>query len=231
VKRALITGITGQDGSYLTELLLDKGYIVHGMIRRSSVFTSERIDHLMNNTRLKLHHGDLNDSSNVLGMIREINPDEIYHLGAQSHVGVSFDVPEYTGDVSGLGTLRMLNAVKHLNSEIRLYNASTSEMFGGLPGTQPQSESTPFHPRSHMVRPNSMRIGCQLTIGRLLIYTSQMEFYSTMSLPAGGKHLLQEKSLWGYLDNTWVIEIQSGLEILMQSVIGASRTIMLNLCG
>lgn len=148
MKRALITGITGQDGSYLTELLLDKGYIVHGMIRRSSVFTSERIDHLMNNTRLKLHHGDLNDSSNVLGMIREINPDEIYHLGAQSHVGVSFDVPEYTGDVSGLGTLRMLNAVKHLNSEIRLYNASTSEMFGGLPGTQPQSESTPFHPRS-----------------------------------------------------------------------------------
>jgi GDPmannose 4,6-dehydratase len=148
VKKALITGISGQDGSYLTELLLDKGYVVHGMIRRSSVFTSERIDHLMSNPRLILHHGDLNDSSNVIGMIREVNPDEIYHLGAQSHVGVSFEVPEYTGDVSGLGTLRILNALKLLSSEARLYNASTSEMFGGLPGTQPQTESTLFHPRS-----------------------------------------------------------------------------------
>ena len=148
MKKALITGISGQDGSYLAELLLTKGYIVHGMLRRSSVFTTERIDHLLQNPDLRLHHGDLNDSSNVLGMIREINPDEIYHLGAQSHVGVSFEVPEYTGDVSGLGTLRILNALKLLNSEIKLYNASTSEMFGGLPGTQPQNESTMFHPRS-----------------------------------------------------------------------------------
>ena len=148
MKKALITGISGQDGSYLAELLLSKGYIVHGMLRRSSVFTTERIDHLIQNPSLRLHHGDLNDSSNVLGMIREINPDEIYHLGAQSHVGVSFEVPEYTGDVSGLGTLRILNALKLLNSEIKLYNASTSEMFGGLPGTQPQNESTIFHPRS-----------------------------------------------------------------------------------
>jgi len=148
MKKALITGISGQDGSYLAELLLAKGYIVHGMLRRSSVFTTERIDHLFQNPYLKLHHGDLNDSSNILGLIREINPDEIYHLGAQSHVGVSFEVPEYTGDVSGLGTLRILNALKLLNTEIKLYNASTSEMFGGLPGTQPQNETTIFHPRS-----------------------------------------------------------------------------------
>jgi GDPmannose 4,6-dehydratase len=148
MKRALITGITGQDGSYLAELLLHKDYEVHGMIRRNSVFTTERIDHLLGHPRLKLHHGDLSDSSNILSLISVTKPDEIYHLGAQSHVGVSFDVPEYSGDISGLGTLRILNAVKAIDKNIKLYNASTSEMFGGLVGTQPQSESTPFHPRS-----------------------------------------------------------------------------------
>ena len=148
MKTALITGITGQDGSYLTELLLEYEYEVHGIIRRSSVFTSERIDHLLSNPRLKLHHGDLNDSSNLFAIVNKVKPDEIYHLGAQSHVGVSFEVPEYTGDVVGLGTLRLLNAIKSIDKDTKFYNAATSEMFGGLPSTAPQSETTPFHPRS-----------------------------------------------------------------------------------
>jgi GDPmannose 4,6-dehydratase len=147
-KKALITGITGQDGSYLAEYLLELNYEVHGIMRRSSTFTTERIDHLMGNPNLKLHLGDLNDSSNIHRLIEEVRPVEIYHLGAQSHVGVSFEVPEYTGDVSGLGTLRILNAVKSIDPEIKFYNAATSEMFGGIEGTQPQSENTSFHPRS-----------------------------------------------------------------------------------
>jgi GDPmannose 4,6-dehydratase len=147
-KVALITGVTGQDGSYLSEYLLGIGYEVHGVIRRSSVFTTQRIDHLMPNQNFKLHHGDLNDSSNLSNLVSTIQPDEIYHLGAQSHVGVSFEVPEYTGDVSGLGTIRLLNAIKSLSPDSKLYNASTSEMFGGLPGTTPQNEFTAFHPRS-----------------------------------------------------------------------------------
>lgn len=148
MKTAFITGITGQDGSYLAELLLEKEYSVHGLLRRSSVFTTERIDHIFENRNLHLHHGDLNDSSNLFSLVNKIKPDEIYHLGAQSHVGVSFEVPEYTGDVSGLGTLRLLNAIKSLDNEIKFYNAGTSEMFGGLPHTVPQNEETPFHPRS-----------------------------------------------------------------------------------
>ena len=147
-KKALITGITGQDGSYLAEYLLEMNYEVHGIMRRSSTFTTERIDHLMGDPNLKLHLGDLNDSSNIHRLIEEVRPIEIYHLGAQSHVGVSFEVPEYTGDVSGLGTLRILNAVKSIDPEIKFYNAATSEMFGGIEGTQPQSENTSFHPRS-----------------------------------------------------------------------------------
>jgi len=148
LKRALITGITGQDGSYLTELLLEKGYEVHGIMRRVSVFTTERIDHLFDHENLHIHHGDLHDSGNLFSLVNAIQADEIYHLGAQSHVGVSFEVPEYTGDVTGVATLRILNAIKSLNKETRFYNASTSEMFGGLAGTAPQSETTPFHPRS-----------------------------------------------------------------------------------
>lgn len=147
-KRALLTGITGQDGSYLTEYLLTMNYEVHGVMRRSSTFTTERIDHLINDPRVKLHLGDLNDSSNIHRLVDEVRPQEIYHLGAQSHVGVSFEVPEYTGDVSGLGTLRILNAVKSIDPEIKFYNAATSEMFGGIPGSQPQNEKTNFHPRS-----------------------------------------------------------------------------------
>jgi GDPmannose 4,6-dehydratase len=118
MKKALVTGITGQDGSYLTELLIQDGYEVHGIMRRASVFTTERIEHLLGNPKLVLHHGDLNDSSNLTSLVSSILPDEIYHLGAQSHVGVSFEVPEYTGDVVGLGTLRLLNAIKLSGKQI-----------------------------------------------------------------------------------------------------------------
>ena len=148
MKSALITGITGQDGSYLAEYLLQHGYMVHGVMRRSSVFTTERIDHLLTHPNLKLHHGDLNDSSNLSHLVGTLKPDEIYHLAAQSHVGVSFEVPEYTGDVTGLGTIRLLNAIKALSPDSKIYNASTSEMFGGIPGSAPQNEETNFSPRS-----------------------------------------------------------------------------------
>lgn len=148
MKSALITGVTGQDGSYLAELLLSYDYVVHGLVRRSSVFTTERIDHLLELQNFHLYPGDLNDASNISEIVSRVKPDEIYHLGAQSHVGVSFEVPEYTGSVSGLGTIRILSAIRSLSPHSRLYNASTSEMFGGIPGTEPQSEATAFHPRS-----------------------------------------------------------------------------------
>lgn len=153
MKKALITGITGQDGSYLTELLLEKGYEVHGTIRRASTFNTKRIDHLfedknIGNKSLFLHHSDLTDSSNLNRLIEKIEPNEIYNLGAQSHVQVSFDVPEYTAEVDGLGTLRILDAIKDRNIKTKYYQASTSELFGGIPGTAPQNEQTPFYPRS-----------------------------------------------------------------------------------
>ena len=152
VKKAFITGITGQDGSYLTELLLDKGYEVHGLIRRASTFNTKRIDHLFKdvydeNTPLKLHYGDLSDASNLSRLLEKINPDEIYHLGAQSHVRVSFDIPEYTGDVSALGTLRLLDAIRETRINTRFYQASSSEMYGKVQEI-PQKETTPFYPRS-----------------------------------------------------------------------------------
>lgn len=147
MKIALITGITGQDGSYLSELLLEKGYEVHGIIRRSSLINTHRIDHIYN--RIKLHYGDLTDSTNLVRVIQQVQPDEIYNLGAQSHVKVSFEMPEYTGMVDGLGTLRVLEAVRLLGMEnkVRIYQASTSEMFG-LVQEIPQKETTPFYPRS-----------------------------------------------------------------------------------
>lgn len=147
-KRALITGITGQDGSYLAEFLLKKGYHVFGTIRRSSVFNTKRIDHIMNHPRLVTFHGDLCDSSNLNRILRKTKPNEIYNLGAQSHVAVSFDLPEYTAEVDALGTIRLLDAIRDTGLEVKLYQASTSELFGGMPGTAPQSEKTPFHPRS-----------------------------------------------------------------------------------
>ncbi len=154
-KRALITGITGQDGSYLTEILLQKEYEVHGIIRRASLLNTGRLDHIYIEPHLKganmfLHYGDLADANTIRRLIYKLQPDEIYHLGAQSHVRVSFDVPEYTANITGLGTLRVLEAIKdfeeHIGKKIKFYQASSSEMFGSAPA--PQNEKTPFHPRS-----------------------------------------------------------------------------------
>jgi GDPmannose 4,6-dehydratase len=150
-KRALITGISGQDGSYLAELLLEKGYEVHGIIRRSSSFNTDRIDHLYTDpheqgVRLFTHYGDLSDSVALVKLLYELQPDEIYHLGAQSHVRVSFDIPEYTFDITGAGTVRLLEAIREAGVPARFYQASSSEMFGAAPS--PQNELTPFHPRS-----------------------------------------------------------------------------------
>jgi GDPmannose 4,6-dehydratase len=151
-KKALLTGITGQDGSYLAELLLAKGYEVHGVIRRSSSFNTGRIDHLYRDplqdpdSRLFLHYGDLNDSSSLQKIIEDTEPDEVYNLGAQSHVRVSFDIPEYTAEITALGAIRLLEALRRSNSKARFYQASSSELFGSAPA--PQSEATPFQPRS-----------------------------------------------------------------------------------
>ena len=147
MKTALITGITGQDGSYLAELLLEKGYEVHGIVRRCSLINTHRIDHIYE--QLHLHYGDLADSSNIIRVIKQVKPDEIYNLGAQSHVKVSFEMPEFTAQVDGLGTLRVLEAVRLLGMEdkVRIYQASTSELYG-LIQEVPQTETTPFYPRS-----------------------------------------------------------------------------------
>ena len=152
MKKALITGITGQDGSYLTELLLDQGYEVHGLIRRASTFNTQRIDHIYhdphnsNGVNLHLHYGDVANSGNLVDLVYNVKPDEIYHLAAQSHVRVSFDLPEYTGDVTGLGTMRVLEAVRKSGLQCRFYQASSSEMFGNA--HPPQNEDTPFQPQS-----------------------------------------------------------------------------------
>ena len=152
MKKALITGVTGQDGSYLAELLLEKGYEVHGIIRRSSTFNTQRIDHLyqdphVNGVRLFLHYGDMADSSNLMRIVHEIAPDEVYNLAAQSHVRVSFDSPEFTGDVDALGTMRLLEAIRLTGVKTRFYQASTSELYGKVQEI-PQRETTPFYPRS-----------------------------------------------------------------------------------
>ncbi|OOM77956.1 GDP-mannose 4,6-dehydratase [Clostridium puniceum] len=153
MKKALITGITGQDGSYLTETLLEKGYEVHGIVRRHSMISTTRIDYLfedpeIGNKYLFLHYGDLTDSSNLNRILEKVKPDEIYNLAAQSHVSVSFEVPEYTAEATGVGTLRLLDAIKDSGLNCRFYQASTSELFGGLPETAPQNEKTPFYPKS-----------------------------------------------------------------------------------
>jgi GDPmannose 4,6-dehydratase len=151
MKKALVTGITGQDGSYLAEQLIDKGYEVHGLVRRSSSFNTDRLDHLYRDphergVQLFTHYGDLTESSRLVKLVYEIQPDEVYHLGAQSHVRVSFDTPEYTSDAVGMGTVRLLEAIRETGVETRFYQASSSEMFGAAP--PPQTEATPFHPRS-----------------------------------------------------------------------------------
>jgi len=152
MKRALITGITGQDGSYLAELLLAKGYEVHGIIRRASTFNTERLDHLYvdrheESARLFLHYGDLNDASSLQAIVGEVQPEEVYNLGAQSHVRVSFDIPEYTAEITALGAVRLLEAIRKLKLQCRYYQASSSELYGKV-AEVPQRESTPFHPRS-----------------------------------------------------------------------------------
>lgn len=147
MKKALITGITGQDGSYLAEFLLDKGYEVHGIIRRVSVFNTERIDHIMGNPNLHLHHGDVTDSSNINKLMSSIQPEEVYNLAAQSHVQVSFEVPEYTAQVDAMGTLRILDALRNYCPKAKFYQASTSELYGKVQEI-PQTEETPFYPRS-----------------------------------------------------------------------------------
>lgn len=149
---ALITGVTGQDGSYLSELLLSKGYEVHGLIRRHSTICTERIEHIINNAdynnRFLLHYGDVTDACNLSNLIYEIQPNEVYNLAAQSHVGVSFEVPEYTAEATGVSTIKLLEAIRQTNPAIKFYQASTSELFGGIPETAPQSETTPFYPKS-----------------------------------------------------------------------------------
>ena len=166
-KIALITGVTGQDGAYLSEFLLKKGYIVHGLKRRSSLFNTGRIDHLyqdphVENKNFFLHYGDLTDSTNLIRIIQEIQPDEIYNLAAMSHVHVSFDMPEYTANVDGIGTLRVLEAIRILGLEkkTRIYQASTSELYGKAQEV-PQTENTPFYPRSPTLLQKCMRIGLQ----------------------------------------------------------------------
>jgi GDPmannose 4,6-dehydratase len=148
VKKAFITGVTGQDGSYLAELLLEKNYEVHAIMRRSSTFNTKRIDHLDGNPNFYTYYGDLTDSSNLNRVLSKAQPDEIYNLGAQSHVAVSFEVPEYTAEVVGVGAIRLLDAIRDSKLNCKYYQASTSELFGGIPGTEPQSETTPFYPKS-----------------------------------------------------------------------------------
>jgi len=178
MKKALITGITGQDGSYLAEFLLSKGYEVHGIIRRASTFNTVRIDHIYRDphqpdTKLFLHYGDLSDSGQISNIIYNIKPDEIYHLGAQSHVRVSFDIPEYTGNVTGLGTTRILEAIRRSGSKIKFYQASSSEMFGDAPA--PQNEKTILRPRSPYAAAKVMPIGWRETIGRVIIFLPPTE--------------------------------------------------------
>ena len=151
-KTALITGISGQDGSYLAEFLLEQGYEVHGLIRRHSTENLDRLENILrssyNKVKFFLHYADLSDSSNLIRLVSEIKPTEVYNLAAQSHVGISFEVPEYTAEVTGTGTLKLLEALRIYGGSCRFYQASTSELFGGLPETAPQSEKTPFYPKS-----------------------------------------------------------------------------------
>ncbi|MBA3539992.1 MAG: GDP-mannose 4,6-dehydratase [Deltaproteobacteria bacterium] len=218
MKRALITGITGQDGSYLAELLLAKGYEVHGVIRRASTFNTERIDHLYRDphesgVRLFLHYGDLNDASSLQSIIAAVQPEEIYNLGAQTHVRVSFDIPEYTGDVTALGTVRILEAVRKSGVPARFYQAGSSEMFGM--GEVPQRETTVFHPRSpyaaakvyafHVARNYREAYGMFVANGILFNHESERRgetFVTRKITRAVGriKHGLQKELFLGNLD-------------------------------
>src|ERR1700732_2595844 len=185
-KKALITGITGQDGSYLAELLLAKGYEVHGIIRRASTFNTGRINHLyqdphINDVKLFLHYGDIADSTNLIKLLYKLQPDEIYHLAAQSHVRVSFDIPEYTGDVTGLGTIRILEAIRETGVHTRFYQASSSEMFGKVQEV-PQTERTPFWPRS------------PYGVAKVFAYWATVNYRESYGLHAGNGILFNHES-------------------------------------
>ena len=186
MKKALISGITGQDGSYLAELLLEKGYEVHGITRRSSISNTSRIDHIL--SRIILHDGDLSDSSSLVRIIGLVQPDEIYNLAAQSHVQVSFDAPEYSGDIDALGCLRMLEAVRILGLEkkAKVYQASTSELYGKVEEV-PQSETTPFHPYSPYAVANSTAFGLQKNTVKHTACSPLMASCSTMNLNVVGR--------------------------------------------
>jgi len=181
MKVALITGITGQDGSYLAELLLEKGYEVHGIVRRCSLINTHRIDHIYE--KLHLHYGDLADSTNIVRVIQQVQPDEIYNLGAQSHVKVSFEMPEFTGQVDGLGTLRVLEAVRLLgmDKKVRIYQASTSELYG-LIQEVPQTETTPFYPRSPYGVAKLYAFGLLKTIESPMESMQVLEYFLIMNL-------------------------------------------------
>src|SRR5208337_1077028 len=215
-KTALITGLTGQDGSYIAEFLLSKGYIVHGLIRRASTFNTGRIDHIYVDAhepgaQLFLHYGDLSDSEQLSNIIFNLKPDEIYHLGAQSHVRMSFDMPEYTGNVTGLGTTRILEAIRRSGRPIRFYQASSSEMFGGA--TPPQSEQTCFVPRSPYAcaklyaywMVNNYREGYNLfaTNGILFNHESPRrgETFVTRKITRGISSILAKKAKYLYMGN------------------------------
>ena len=194
-KTALITGVTGQDGAYLTRLLLKKGYIVHGVKRRSSSFNTSRIDDLYvdphdPSARFFLHYGDLTDSTNIIRIVQETQPDEIYNLGAQSHVQVSFETPEYTAQSDAIGALRILEAIRILGLEktSRFYQASTSELYGKVVET-PQRETTPFYPAVHMRRQKFMPIGSRSIIERLMVFMPPMAFCLIMRALCAGKLL------------------------------------------
>ena len=190
---ALITGITGQDGSYLAEFLLEKGYEVHGLVRRHSISNTSRIDHIINSEYNKvkffLHFADTTDSSNLMRLIAEIRPTEVYNLAAQSHVGVSFEVPEYTAEATGVSTLKLLEALRVNGGNCRYYQASTSELFGGLPETAPQSEATPFFPRVLTALPSCILTGSRSITGNLTICLPVTAFFLTMNLPGEVKIL------------------------------------------
>jgi len=197
-EKALITGITGQDGSYLADFLLEKGYEVHGIIRRASTFNTSRIDHLyadphINGVRMFLHYGDLSDSVNLVKLLYELKPDEIYHLGAQSHVRVSFDIPEYTSDVTGVGTIRILEAIREAGVRSRFFQASSSEMFGKAQQV-PQTEKTPFWPRSPYGVAKVFHIGRRSTTGRATASAQAMAFCSTTKARGAAKRSSPAKS-------------------------------------
>ena len=195
-KKALITGITGQDGSYLAEFLLSKGYEVHGIIRRASTFNTVRIDHIFIDphdpkARLFLHFGDLSDAEQISNLIYNIKPDEIYHLGAQSHVRVSFDIPEYTSNVTAIGTVRLLEAIRRSKHKMKFYQASSSEMFGAA--CAPQSESTVFQPQSPYACAKAYAYWMVKNYRDGYGYLPAMEYFSTMRARGAGKHSLPVK--------------------------------------